>query len=1078
MSLTAKDMVGVHLLDLVSLSNPEIASFGNTSNGAYIQWYHNNSPDNSYYVGYQKQSFNICSNVPLRTSVGIGTTNANANATLHVHGTLMTSNISTYNPDNTILFNRQSIGGINNITFAGNLYQGDALFKTSQWETVSPTNIYFPGNVGVGGTAGANSNLFVVGDVVITGQITAQSVVERNQSYSKFSSISLYSADGNGYRRVETNATNYANRVLFSMKLQAGRYMLSGTIPYKDLSPMLTLDTFNWAYIGLYKATPVTLSSASKPICTMQLNSIGSANDSDDADDVNISWFVEVTGELDDYVIAVYGKGHTLQFGPYFQQPVRLACVPVKALGTGDRVDVRHALQAKPIRKTLIANTSLGGNLQNNRFNVETDGYYNIESSNIDIYYTVATGQSARKLYYISDTQREYFVNDLTFQNNRTYATISFTFTPAMNSIIDAVIWLDNTADTYFEAGYLYQNFNISSIPWQLTQSGDGVRLPLEKCVIDGDLFVKGSIWGGCNTSTFVSGGIITDYFGDFEQSVNIVNTLNISDKAVTVPKLDLFLGNVGIGTSSPPERLMVMGNIAPALNNTYNLGTSSLRWKDLRLGGQLISTVATGTAPLSVQSTTVVTNLNAALLEGNNAAFYRNANNINAGILPVQYGGTGAGTLATNKLLVGAGTGMITAPTNLHWDSGSSRLGIGTATPQSTLHVNGGLRVQDATSAGVTLTVGTNSGVAMSRGNDTKLQINPSTTYSDVIMYGNIGIGMNNPNKPLTVQGEIRSTTNMLADLQFLGTNGTASSPSYSWVSSPSTGIYSPGTNTMSVATNGVERLRVLNDGNIGIGTTNPKTSFVISENSGRNILSLTNVDSGTSTIGLTMGYDGDNSIFSIQKNKSFANSLDGSISGLANAVMIQNNNSPIYIQNTNFGWDGTGQMIYGSRPMLSAYVKRVGGGLWPLPSTVGQCNIVFNTLNSDITPIPGSYSTLTGEYTVLYPGRYYIAAKAIVNFVSYFPSPTAPTQTTPIEAVLVLRKVNATGTTTTTVEGFGSATRELTRFLIGETTLHGEIITYLNANEKLKIEVYGSGRPRIDMEKTETSFTVMYLG
>jgi hypothetical protein len=60
--------------------------------------------------------------------------------------------------------------------------------------------------------------------------------------------------------------------------------------------------------------------------------------------------------------------------------------------------------------------------------------------------------------------------------------------------------------------------------------------------------------------------------------------------------------GNVGIGTTTPGEKLEVVGN---AKATTF------------------ISTQATGTAPLTVASTTAVTNLNADLLDGNHAAAF-----------------------------------------------------------------------------------------------------------------------------------------------------------------------------------------------------------------------------------------------------------------------------------------------------------------------------------------------------------------------------------------------------------------------------------------------------------------------
>ncbi|HET7840137.1 MAG TPA: hypothetical protein VFM21_00955 [Terriglobia bacterium] len=99
--------------------------------------------------------------------------------------------------------------------------------------------------------------------------------------------------------------------------------------------------------------------------------------------------------------------------------------------------------------------------------------------------------------------------------------------------------------------------------------------------------------------------------------------------------------GNVGMGTVSPGAKLDVVGAVRSSSTVT---------------GTQLISTVATGTAPLSVTSTTQVPNLNASKL---------------GGIAP-----SGFATIASNAF-----TGN---------QSIAGTLGIRTTTPTSSLHVLG----------------------------------------------------------------------------------------------------------------------------------------------------------------------------------------------------------------------------------------------------------------------------------------------------------------------------------------------------------------------------------------------------
>jgi hypothetical protein len=115
---------------------------------------------------------------------------------------------------------------------------------------------------------------------------------------------------------------------------------------------------------------------------------------------------------------------------------------------------------------------------------------------------------------------------------------------------------------------------------------GIGTTNPQYKLDVNGNTNVVGflTVGGSVNASSFFLNG-------------NPLVDATI-DKWTTGVGNDIYRlnGNVGIGTSVTTEKLTVLGNVS---------------------AGRFISTVTTGTAPLTVTSTTEVTNLNASLLRG-----------------------------------------------------------------------------------------------------------------------------------------------------------------------------------------------------------------------------------------------------------------------------------------------------------------------------------------------------------------------------------------------------------------------------------------------------------------------------
>jgi len=113
-----------------------------------------------------------------------------------------------------------------------------------------------------------------------------------------------------------------------------------------------------------------------------------------------------------------------------------------------------------------------------------------------------------------------------------------------------------------------------------------------------------------------------------------------------------------GVGTLTS---LAVSGNAT--VGGTLGV-TGTITGASTVQGTQLISTVTTGTAPIVVNSTTMVANLNADQLDGQHGAFYQNASNINSGTLATNYGGTGLNTSSAGNgtLLIGNGSGFTLA--------------------------------------------------------------------------------------------------------------------------------------------------------------------------------------------------------------------------------------------------------------------------------------------------------------------------------------------------------------------------------------------------------------------------------
>jgi len=121
---TGYKIQGTHVADFLSRNVSETITIGNTGLATTMRIYDCNAPLNGYLVTTSNGIYTINeANSSIPTCVGIGTTVPNNAATLHVQGTLYTSNINTYDINNTLYFNNTTtntnLSGINNIKVQG-----------------------------------------------------------------------------------------------------------------------------------------------------------------------------------------------------------------------------------------------------------------------------------------------------------------------------------------------------------------------------------------------------------------------------------------------------------------------------------------------------------------------------------------------------------------------------------------------------------------------------------------------------------------------------------------------------------------------------------------------------------------------------------------------------------------------------------------------------------------------------------------------------------------------------------------------------------------------------------------------
>ncbi len=196
----------------------------------------------------------------------------------------------------------------------------------------------------------------------------------------------------------------------------------------------------------------------------------------------------------------------------------------------------------------------------------------------------------------------------------------------------------------------------------------------------------------------------------------------------------------------------------------------------------------------------------------------------------------TGAYQMSIGNMIFGTGVGTGTGTT-----ISGGRIGIASNAPQAVLDV-----------------VGTGSASALIVPRDTTAaragvgvngMIRYNTNLAAFEVYAN--------NQWATVATGSAGADNLgnhTATSAILAVTGTAATPSYTFANDTNTGLFSAGVDRLALATNGVERMRVTDNGSVGIGTAAPLVNLHVSGSSG-----ILVSDPGTqATVGLDYAADG----------------------------------------------------------------------------------------------------------------------------------------------------------------------------------------------------------------------------